>query len=118
MSQPDKVDKILESYRKIKSLKEEGGAAGAGGGGAAPAASAGTTTSVTTSNSVKKSSTKDPNKPPYDFTGEWGDSFAGLPPQQPPVDLRKRKCRKLNMFYRDAVKQSRKGAKNGRNTCR
>ena len=117
MSQPDKVDKILESYRKIKSLKEEGGAAGGAAGGAggagAASASAGTTTSV-----VGKSSKKDPNKPPYDFTGEWGDAFAGLPPQQPPVDLRTRKCRKLNMFYRDAVKQSRKGAKNGRNTCR
>ena len=40
--------------------------------------------------------------------------IAGLPPDDPPVDLRKRHPRKLNMFYRQAVKQSRKGASNGR----
>ena len=40
-------------------------------------------------------------------------AIAGLPPDDPPVDFRKRKYKKLNMFYRQAVKPS-KGAKNGR----
>ncbi len=89
MSQPDKVDRLLESYRRIKSLKEEGmgiGALGAGGG----------------------------QHKIYPGTVEANGQIAGLPPDEPPVDLRKRKHRKLNMFYRQAVKQSRKGAKNGR----
>ncbi len=30
--------------------------------------------------------------------------IAGLPPDDPPVDLRKRKYKKLNMFYRQSVK--------------
>ena len=50
----------------------------------------------------------------YPGTLEANGQIAGLPPDEPPVDLRKRKHRKLNMFYRQAVKQSRKGAKNGR----
>jgi len=90
MSQPDKVDRLLESYRRIKSLKEEGmsvGGLGAGSGG---------------------------HKLPYTGTAEVNGNMAGLPPDLPPVDLRKRKHRKLNMFYRQAIKQSRKGAKNGR----
>ena len=90
MSQPDKVDRLLESYRKIKSLKEEGmgvGALGSGGG---------------------------HHKLPFPGTAEVNGNMAGLPPDEPPVDLRKRKHRKLNMFYRQAIKQSRKGAKNGR----
>jgi len=89
MSQPDKVERLLESYRKIKSLKEEGmgvGALGSGG----------------------------HHKLPFPGTGESNGNMAGLPPDEPPVDLRKRKHRKLNMFYRQAVKQSRKGAKNAR----
>ena len=45
-------------------------------------------------------------------------AIAGLPPDEPPVDLRKRGPRQLNMFYRQAVKQSRKGAKNGRKSNR
>ena len=91
MSQPDKIERLLESYRKIKSLKEEGmgvGALGAGGG--------------------------EHHKLPYPGTGVSNGKIAGLPPDEPPVDLRKRKHRKLNMFYRQAVKQSRKGAKNAR----
>jgi len=89
MSQPDKVERLLESYRKIKSLKEEGmgvGALGSGG----------------------------QHKLPFPGTAEANGNMAGLPPDEPPVDLRKRKHRKLNMFYRQAVKQSRKGAKNAR----
>ena len=44
-----------------------------------------------------------------------GGNIAGMPPEddQPPVDFRKRKYKKLNMFYRQAVKPT-KGAKNGR----
>jgi len=42
-----------------------------------------------------------------------GGNIAGLPPDEPVVDFRKRKYKKLNMFYRQAVKPS-KGAKNGR----
>jgi len=30
--------------------------------------------------------------------------IAGLPPDDPPVDLRKKKYKKLNMFYRQSVK--------------
>ena len=51
-------------------------------------------------------------------------AIAGLPPDDPPVynkkkkknvlvDLRRRAPRKLNMFYRDAIKASRRN-KNGR----
>lgn len=44
-----------------------------------------------------------------------GGNIAGMPPEDdnPPVDFRKRKYKKLNMFYRQAVKPN-KGAKNGR----
>ena len=83
MSNPNKVDKILECYR---ALKEEGAM---GGGPFAP------TSAVPTNNASS-------------------GKIAGLPPDPPPVDLRSRKARKLNMFYRQAVKQSRKGASNGR----
>ena len=42
-----------------------------------------------------------------------GGNIAGMPPEDtdPPVDFRKKKYKKLNMFYRQAVKPS-KGAKN------
>jgi hypothetical protein len=36
--------------------------------------------------------------------------IAGLPPDDPPVDLRRKKYRNLNMFYRSSVK----GADNAR----
>ena len=91
MNHPDKVEKLLECYRKIKNLREEGmgvGALGAGGGSGAHKI--------------------------YPGTLEANGQIAGLPPDEPPVDLRKRKPRKLNMFYRQAVKQSRRGAKNAR----
>ena len=88
MSRTDKVNKILECYR---ALKEEGMAAGAAGAGGSYAQG---------SNLVSNG------------------RIAGLPPDEPPVDLRKRGPRQLNMFYRQAVKQSRKGAKNGRKSNR
>lgn len=37
-----------------------------------------------------------------------GGGLAGLPPDDPPVDFRKRKYKKLNMFYRQAVKPSKR----------
>lgn len=37
-----------------------------------------------------------------------GGGLAGLPPDEPPVDFRKRKYKKLNMFYRQAVKPSKR----------
>ena len=86
MTNPDKVDKILECYR---TLKEEG--MGAGAAGAGPH-----------------------HHPDVPTNNASSGKIAGLPPDDPPVDLRKRKHRKLNMFYRQAVKQSRKGASNGR----
>ena len=79
-------DKVDKILECYRALKEEG----AMGGG-----SMGPTSAVPTNNASS-------------------GKIAGLPPDQPPVDLRKRKARKLNMFYRQAVKQSRKGAKNGR----
>jgi len=44
-----------------------------------------------------------------------GGGIAGMPPEDtdPPVDYRRKKYKKLNMFYRQAVKPS-KGAKNAR----
>jgi len=44
-----------------------------------------------------------------------GGGIAGMPPEDtdPPVDLRRRKYKKLNMFYRQAVKPT-KGASNAR----
>lgn len=80
----NKVQKLLECYRK---LKEDAAAAGGG-------------------------------------MTVGGGNIAGLPPDQPPVDLkrkkdtiifadfRKRQYKPLNMFYQDSVKQLRKGAKN------
>lgn len=35
-----------------------------------------------------------------------GGNIAGLPPDDPPVDFRKRKYKKLNMFYRNTVKRT------------
>lgn len=85
MSSQSKVDKILECYRTIQSLKEEMGAAAAGG------------------------------------MTVGGGNIAGLPPDDPPVDKKKRKTpvldfrrreyKKLNMFYKQAVKPT-KGANN------
>lgn len=69
MSSNDKVQKILECYRRITSLKEEGAAVAA----------------VPTNNASS-------------------GAIAGLPPDDPPVDFRRRKYKKLNMFYRQAVK--------------
>ena len=86
MTNPDKVNKILECYR---TLKEEGAAMGASAAGLGPN-----------------------QKLPTNNASDG--AIAGFPPEDPPVDLRKRKHRKLNMFYRQAVKQSRKGASNGR----
>lgn len=80
-----KVDKILECYRRIQ---EEMGAAAAGGG--------------MTTQSV-------PGKPGFSGAADAAGPVAGYDK----VDFRKRKYKKLNMFYRQAVKPS-KGAKNGR----
>lgn len=84
MSSQSKVDKILECYRAIRTLKEEGMAAGGG-------------------------------------MTVGGGNIAGLPPDDPPVDKKKRKSpvldfrrreyKKLNMFYKQAVKPT-KGANN------
>ena len=72
----NKIEKIIECYRK---LQEEGG------GGAGGAAAGGGAVSVPTNNASS-------------------GKIAGLPPDDPPVDLRKRKYKKLNMFYRQSVK--------------
>ena len=72
-----KVDKILECYRHIK---EEMGAASAGGG-------------MTTQSS--------PGKPGFSGSADSKGPVAGY---DAPVDFRKRKYKKLNMFYRQAVK--------------
>ena len=64
----NKVDKILECYRR---LREE--AAGSGGG-----------------------------------MTVGGGNIAGLPPDDPPVDFRKKKYKKLNMFYRSTVKPTKR----------
>ena len=80
-----KVDKILECYRRIQ---EEMGAAAAGGG--------------MTTQSVQ-------GKPGFSGAADAAGPVAGYDK----VDFRKRKYKKLNMFYRQAVKPS-KGAKNGR----
>ena len=60
----DKVEKLLECYRRLK----EEGAIG-----------------VPTNNASS-------------------GAIAGLPPDDPPVDLRRKKYKKLNMFYRQSVK--------------
>ena len=83
-----KIDKILECYRNIKSLEEMMGAGAAGGG-------------MTTQSS--------PGKPGFSGAADSQGPVAGFDP----VDFRKRKYKKLNMFYRQAVKPS-SGAKNGR----
>ena len=38
-------------------------------------------------------------------------NIAGLPPDDPPVDLRRKKYRNLNMFYRQAVKPIKPGGR-------
>ncbi len=82
----NKVDKILDCYRI---LREEMGAGAVGGGG------------MTTQSS--------PGKPGFSGAADSQGPVAGFDP----VDFRKRKYKKLNMFYRQAVKPS-SGAKNGR----
>ena len=73
-----KVDKILECYRR---LKEEMGAGAAGGGGMTTQSSAG--------------------QPGFSSAADSKGPVAGY---DPTVDFRKRKYKKLNMFYRQAVK--------------
>ncbi len=82
-----KVDKILECYRRIK---EEMGAGAAGGGG------------MTTQST--------PGKAGFSGSADAKGPVAGYDSS---VDFRKRKYKKLNMFYRQAVKPT-KGAKNAR----
>ncbi len=86
----NKVDKILECYRR---LKEEMGGAAAG---------AATGGGMTTQSS--------PGKPGFSSAADAKGPVAGY---DPVIDFRKRKYKKLNMFYRQAVKPS-KGAKNAR----
>ena len=74
-----KVDKILECYRHIK---EEMGAAGGG---------------MTTQSS--------PGKPGFSGAADAKGPVAGY---DAPVDFRKRKYKKLNMFYRQAVKPNKR----------
>ena len=83
-----KLDLILECYRNIKSLREMMGAGAAGGG-------------MTTQSSA--------GKPGFSGAADAEGPVAGYDP----IDFRKRKYKKLNMFYRQAVKPS-PGAKNGR----
>ena len=80
-----KVDKILECYRR---LREEMGAAAAGGG--------------MTTQSVA-------GKPGFSGSADAQGPVAGYDK----VDFRKRKYKKLNMFYRQTVKPT-KGAANAR----
>ena len=80
-----KVDKILECYRKVKSLREMMGAGAAGGGG-------GMTTQST------------PGKPGFSSAADSDGPVAGYDNK---VDLRKKKYKKLNMFYRQSVKTKR-----------
>jgi len=82
-----KLDKVLECYYSIRSLQEMMGAGVAGG--------------MTTQSS--------PGKPGFSGAADADGPVAGYDP----VDFRKRKYKKLNMFYRQAVKPS-SGAKNGR----
>ena len=51
-----------------------------------------------------------PGKPGFSNAADAKGPVAGY---DPPVDFRKRKYKKLNMFYRQAVKPK-SGAKNGR----
>ena len=81
----DKVQKLLECYRKIK---EEAAAVGGGG------------------------------------MSVGGGNIAGRPPddpivgnrkrKKPEIDFRRRQYKPLNMFYKDSVKQNRRGATNGK----
>ena len=88
MSSQSKVDKILECYRKIKSLQEMMGAGAAGGG-------------MTTQSS--------PGKAGFSGSADASGPVAGYDT----VDFRKKKYKKLNMFYRQTVKPN-KGATNAR----
>ena len=72
-----KVDKLLECYRRIK---EEAAMAASGGG-------------MTTQSSA--------GKPGFSSTADAKGPVAGY---DSPVDFRKKKYKKLNMFYRNAVK--------------
>lgn len=78
----DKVQKLLECYRK---LKED-------------AAAAGMTTQST------------PSQPGFSSSASAEGPVAGYDQ----VDFRKRKYKPLNMFYRNSVKQLKKGATNAR----
>mgnify|MGYP001572735760 CR=1 FL=1 len=82
-----KVDKILECYRKVKSLREMMGAAAGGG-------------MTTQSNSNPGAGL---NK--AGFSG--GANAEGPVAGYDKVDLRKKKYKKLNMFYRQSVKSKR-----------
>lgn len=79
-----KVDKILECYRR---LREEMGAAAAGGGGGGGM----TTQSVA-------------GKPGFSGAADSKGPVAGYDK----VDFRKRKYKKLNMFYRQTVKPNKR----------
>lgn len=89
MSSQSKVDKILECYRKVRSLQEMMGAGAAGGGG------------MTTQSSAGKAG--------FSGSADASGPVAGYDS----VDFRKKKYKPLNMFYRQAVKPS-KGASNAR----
>ena len=88
MSSQSKVDKILECYRKVKSLQEMMGAGAAGGG-------------MTTQSSAGKAG--------FSGSADASGPVAGYDT----VDFRKKKYKKLNMFYRQTVKPN-KGATNAR----
>ena len=88
MSSQSKVDKILECYRKVRSLQEMMGAGAAGGG-------------MTTQSSA--------GKPGFSGAADASGPVAGYDA----VDFRKKKYKPLNMFYRQAVKPK-KGANNAR----
>ena len=88
MSSQSKVDKILECYRKVRSLQEMMGAGAAGGG-------------MTTQSG--------PGKAGFSGSADASGPVAGYDS----VDFRKKKYKPLNMFYRQAVKPS-KGASNAR----
>ena len=74
-----KIDKILECYRNYKSIMEMMGAGAVGGG-------------MTTQSS--------PGKPGFSGAADAVGPVSGYDS----VDFRKRKYKKLNMFYRQAVK--------------
>ncbi len=88
MSSQSKVDKILECYRKVRSLQEMMGAGAAGGG-------------MTTQSSAGKAG--------FSGSADASGPVAGYDT----VDFRKKKYKPLNMFYRQAVKPK-KGATNAR----